>query len=76
MEKNLADYRTRRKNKRLLTRSIKEVSHVSLKVHHIVVRLPSPCRSWNTKLQSRAYNLHITIYLSIQDYFRSGLILE
>jgi hypothetical protein len=52
------------------------LSHVSLKVRHIVVRLPSSCRLYNTKFQSRAYNLHITIYLLIKDYFRSDLILE
>jgi hypothetical protein len=42
--------------------------------YHIVVRLPSPCRSCNTKLQSRVNNLHVTIYPPIQDYFRSDLI--
>ena len=30
------------------------VSHASLRERHILVRLPSPCRSCNTKLQSRA----------------------
>ena len=29
------------------------LSHASLRCRHIVVRLPSPCRSCNTKLQSR-----------------------
>jgi hypothetical protein len=44
---------------------IRRLSHVSLRCRHIVVRLPSLCRSCNTKLQSRAHNLHITIYLPI-----------
>jgi hypothetical protein len=28
------------------------LSHVSLRGDHIVVRLPSPYRSWNTKIQN------------------------
>src|SRR5271170_6803684 len=31
-----------------------QLSHASLRCPTIVVRLPSPCRSCNTKLQSRA----------------------
>jgi hypothetical protein len=53
------------------------ISHVSLKGHHIVVRLPSACRSCrscNTKTSKSRHNLYINIYLSIQYLFRSGLI--
>jgi hypothetical protein len=35
-------------------RRVRFLSHVSLECNHIVVRLSSPCRSCNTKLQSRA----------------------
>ena len=44
---------------------------------HIVVRLPSACRSCrscNTKTSKSRRNLHITTYLSIQHLFQSGLI--
>jgi hypothetical protein len=57
-----------------IRRDAPTLSHVSLKCTHIVVRLPSPCRSCNIKLQSRVNNLHITIYPLIKDCFRSGLI--
>src|SRR5436305_14104296 len=52
------------------------VSHVSLRCPHIVVRLPSPCRSCNTKISKSHHQLSHHDLFTNSTSFSVGLDLE